>query len=346
MSRLGKPNGKDKHEYYEQRLSAYLDGELAPGEHDAVERHLSTCQSCQWDLDTLRQTVQWMGELPTVPLPRVFTIPAPAQPEQAPRRRWGFLPVLQGATALVALLLFFAVAGDFLLFDSRRGSAPELILFQEEVPAAVEATVVVEMVEEAAAPRAPAADTAAGGVVETVVEEAVAVTVVETVEVEKEVVVTMASPMPQAPPAAEPAAEKVGATAPQEGGVQPAESAAEEGLVGEAAEEPEAEAAPVEPAAAAAEQRTTGATAAADQAPTVLASPEPLPSRALVAPTVVAEAPAPAPLMPGEEQDAHARAWREPGINWLRVIELTLAVVLAVLVAVTIFATIQRRRAS
>jgi hypothetical protein len=48
--------------------------------------------------------------------------------------------------------------------------------------------------------------------------------------------------------------------------------------------------------------------------------------------------------MPGEEQDPHAQAWREPGINWLRVVELTLAVFLAVLVAVTVFATIQRRR--
>lgn len=346
MSRFGKPNGQDKHEYYEQRLSAYLDGELAPGEHDAVERHLSTCQSCQWDLDTLRQTVQWMGELPTVPLPRVFTIPAPAQPEQAPRRRWGFLPVLQGATALVALLLFFAVAGDFLLFDSQRGSAPDLMLLKEEAPAAVEATGVVEVVEEAEAPFAPAADRAAGAVVETVVEQEIAVTVVETVEVEREVVVTLTSPMAQAPPAAEPAAEKVQTTATQEGGVQPAESAAEEGLVGEAVEEPEAEAAPVEPAAAPAEQRTTAATTAAGPTLTVLATPEPLPSRALVTPTVVAEAPAPAPPMPGEEQGAYAQAWREPGINWLRVVELTLAVVLALLVAATIFATVQRRRTS
>ena len=87
MSRFGKPDGTTKHEYYEERLSAYLDGELAPGERETVERHLTTCQACQWDLDTLQTTVQWMGELPTVPLPRVFTIPAPAQPERTPWRR-------------------------------------------------------------------------------------------------------------------------------------------------------------------------------------------------------------------------------------------------------------------
>jgi hypothetical protein len=65
----------------------------------------------------------------------------------------------------------------------------------------------------------------------------------------------------------------------------------------------------------------------------------------LAAPTVVAEPPALAPARPDEEQDAAAQIWREPGVNWLRVVELALAVLFVLLVAVTIFATIQKRRA-
>lgn len=343
MSRFGMPDGTTKHEYYEERLSAYLDGELAPGEHEAVERHLATCQACQWDLDTLQTTVQWMGELPTVPLPRVFTIPAPAQPERTARRRWGFMPVLQGATALVALLLFFAVAGDFLLWGPGGGGVPEPMLIQESAPAAVEATQVVEVLEEAEAPPAPAADVA----VETVVEEVVVETVVveKEVVVEQEVVAATASAIPQAPATAEPAAEKAHATAPQAAVMESAAPVAEEGFVGEAAEEPQAEAAPVEEAAAPEEQRTTDAAAGGVPSPTDFASRQPLPSRVLTAPTVVAEAPTLAPAMPDEEQETAAQIWRELGVNWLRVVELALAALLVLLVAVTVFATIQKRRA-
>jgi hypothetical protein len=52
-----------------------------------------------------------------------------------------------------------------------------------------------------------------------------------------------------------------------------------------------------------------------------------------------------APAMPDEEQGAAAQIWREPGVNWLRVVELALAVLFVLLMAATIFATIQKRRA-
>jgi anti-sigma factor RsiW len=139
MSRFGKSIGQTEHQYVAGRLSAYLDGELPPSERSAVEHHLATCRSCQWDLATLRQSVQWTRELPTIPLPRAFTVPAPAQPRRAARRRWTFLPLLQGATALVALLLFFVVAGD-VMFTGLLPSFEQ----QEQAPAAVAATQVVE----------------------------------------------------------------------------------------------------------------------------------------------------------------------------------------------------------
>jgi len=115
--------GKTEHEYTAERLSAYLDDELSPQERERVDRHLAACAECRWDLETLRQTVQWVQELPSVPLPRVFTLPASVQPERRERRRWGFAPVLQGATALVALLLVVVMAGDMLLSTIPLGDA-------------------------------------------------------------------------------------------------------------------------------------------------------------------------------------------------------------------------------
>jgi hypothetical protein len=286
-----------------------------------------------------------MNELPTMPLPRVFTIPAPAQPERTPRRRWSFLPVLQAATALVALLLFFAMTGDFLLSGSGRGSIPEPMLMQEQAPIAVEEPHVVGLVMES---EVPAAAPEAEVVVEkAVAETAVVKTVVETVEVEMEVEVaaTAPSPMTQPPLAAEPASGEARATMPQEGGVELAESVGEESLSDEAAGESQAKAAPAEQAAATEEPGTSVALGGGGPTPAVLASPQPRLSRDLVAPTIVAEAPAAAPAVPEVKPETLSQTWREPGINWLRVVEIVLAVALISLVTITLIATIQRRKA-
>ncbi len=101
-----------EHTYVAERLCAYLDGELTAQEKASVERHLPECPHCQWELQTLRQTVQWMQEMPAVPLPCSFAIPVPAR--QKPRWSWT-VPVMQRATALVAAMLLLVVAGDFLL---------------------------------------------------------------------------------------------------------------------------------------------------------------------------------------------------------------------------------------
>jgi len=46
------------HEEWTDRLSDYLDGELAPAEHREVESHLATCQQCAAVLAELRQVVE------------------------------------------------------------------------------------------------------------------------------------------------------------------------------------------------------------------------------------------------------------------------------------------------
>jgi hypothetical protein len=52
---------------YTDRLSEYLDGELAPAEHAEVEAHLRACATCREVLDELRAVVRRAESLPDVP---------------------------------------------------------------------------------------------------------------------------------------------------------------------------------------------------------------------------------------------------------------------------------------
>ena len=47
----------EANDFWTERLSAYLDGELANGEKRAFEAHLATCESCARALEELRQVV-------------------------------------------------------------------------------------------------------------------------------------------------------------------------------------------------------------------------------------------------------------------------------------------------
>lgn len=109
--------GKSEHEWAEESLSAYIDGELSAKEIARVEKHLQECQACTDNLVTLRQTVALLKELPTVPAPRSFALrPAPVRPKAraAAAPGWGY-GLLKGATALAALLLVVLISGDLAL---------------------------------------------------------------------------------------------------------------------------------------------------------------------------------------------------------------------------------------
>lgn len=138
MSWLRKNDHQTEHRYTEERLSAYLDGELPAKERAAVDRHLATCRACRMNLETLRQTVRWTRGLTPVPLPRAFTIPVPARPVRAARPAFA-TPLLRAATIAVALLFFVAVAGDFALtgLAPRQEALPVALL--QEAPASGEA---------------------------------------------------------------------------------------------------------------------------------------------------------------------------------------------------------------
>jgi anti-sigma factor RsiW len=153
MNWLRKKNRQTEHEYSEERLSAYVDGQLTSQERVILDRHLATCQDCRWNLRTLSQTVELTRGLMPVRVPRAFTIPAAAESYRtvrAPHPALG-LPLLRGATALVALLLVFAVAGDFLLggLMLRPASQPVALMTQAPAMKAVEEAAPTVVAEEA-----------------------------------------------------------------------------------------------------------------------------------------------------------------------------------------------------
>ena len=102
------------HDWVQQRLSAYLDGDLPADEQAQMQSHLSSCAACKQDLDTLRQTVTWLKQLPEQPLPRSFLLPATPVKSTG----WsasGWLSLLFGsATAMAALLFIVVVSLDIL----------------------------------------------------------------------------------------------------------------------------------------------------------------------------------------------------------------------------------------
>lgn len=328
MSWLRDRNAKTDHRWVEERLSAYLDGELPSQEQQLVGRHLATCQACRWQFDTLQQTVQWTRELPSVPVPRVFTIQAAARPARPPRRRPSFVPLLQGATALVALMLVVVVAGDIMLAGIRPAAVPQQAVMLEQAPADVVVTRVVEVMKEVE--------------VEVAVEEAMPEAV-------------QPSGPKAAPPAEEARAEKavVAATVTAQGtaaGVMAAEPAVEKEMAA-TAEIGAAEMSRV-PMPEAPEGEADAATVAAEPTPTVLptVSPTALPTAlpttppTAVVPTSVARSQEPLYAVPEEPEQRPAEALRPPIVAWLRAAELVLGIAFVVLGALTIV-MIQRYRA-
>jgi anti-sigma factor RsiW len=115
MSDLGKTKSKAEHQRIREMLSLYIDGELSARDRARVEEHLVECTDCTWELETLRQTVDLVGQLPKVPVPRAFTIHEAQRPRRAGlfQARWAYT-YLTGATALAAALLILVLAGDAL----------------------------------------------------------------------------------------------------------------------------------------------------------------------------------------------------------------------------------------
>lgn len=117
----------DDWEAQRESLSAYIDGQLAPGERAALEEHIATCARCAAEIGDLRRTVRLLRALPAPALPRSFALPesatqpVPARPAtlRPPRRSaraarsapWaGVAQWVGGLAAVAGLLILFSGA--------------------------------------------------------------------------------------------------------------------------------------------------------------------------------------------------------------------------------------------
>ena len=115
--------------HWTERLSDYLDGELAPAERAACDAHLASCQECRTALDEIQLVASlaradadvlpahdlWPGILARIDSPRVVDFAA-----RAPRRISFTLPQL----ALAASLLIAVSAGVAYVATGRVANRP------------------------------------------------------------------------------------------------------------------------------------------------------------------------------------------------------------------------------
>ena len=118
---------ENEHAWVEERLSAYVDDQLAALERAQLERHLRDCPRCQANLASLRWTISLVKQAPASALPRMFTLPVPTPAQQVPS--WGF--GLARLATVVATLLLFAVLGVDAISNlgesGLRSSAPAVV---------------------------------------------------------------------------------------------------------------------------------------------------------------------------------------------------------------------------
>jgi putative zinc finger protein len=115
----------DIHAWVEERLSGYIDNQIAPDERARIDAHLAECTRCRASLDSLRWTVSLLKQAPAPAMARSFTIPVTRKEAKVSRVSFG---LLRGATALAMLLLCLVVGLDLYSQQSRLGgaSAPAL----------------------------------------------------------------------------------------------------------------------------------------------------------------------------------------------------------------------------
>ena len=90
-------------------LSSYIDGELSERERRRVERHLSECERCRWELESLRLTAELARGLPEVETSRSFALSS--APAEVKRDRLGWISGARMAAAVAAVLVVAVLAG-------------------------------------------------------------------------------------------------------------------------------------------------------------------------------------------------------------------------------------------
>lgn len=88
-------------------LSSYIDGEVSDSERRRVERHLSQCEECRHELESLSLTVSALRQLPEIQTTRSFAISRAPEPVSVSAGWvWGLrLAASAAAVVLVGLIL-------------------------------------------------------------------------------------------------------------------------------------------------------------------------------------------------------------------------------------------------
>ena len=109
-------------------LSSYIDGEVSASEARRVAAHLSGCDECVAELESLRATTTLLGRLPSLDTPRSYALTAADVQDMSPRRGLPSFAAFSGglATAGAAALVVVLVVGVvFLARLGFTGSAAE-----------------------------------------------------------------------------------------------------------------------------------------------------------------------------------------------------------------------------
>ena len=107
---------KNRHGRWQQRLSAYLDAQLEPSARRKLEQHLTSCNSCREELESLRATVALLQRVPQAAVPRSFRLIEEPMPVGAPRTVRYTVP-LRYAAAAAGLLFLMVAVGDLITSD-------------------------------------------------------------------------------------------------------------------------------------------------------------------------------------------------------------------------------------
>lgn len=317
------------HQQVADNLAAYLDGRLDARQRARIERHLAECSACRAELAELRQTVSLLKQLPLLPVPRNFTLPASAQAQRRSFVRWNAaFGALRGATVAVALALFLFASGDLLfsvgvLRQGREAPSPQAMMAPQaasevEPTAPAAAPLAVELAEQA--------EPAFGALAATAPEEAVAEAeqpqmLAKAAPVEQTDQVALAAEAEQPELSAEPLPEQASAAnnsappLPRTVGARPATPEPQTRAMGATAEQPAVAEGQGGGGPAPTVELPTAPPPTAAPSPTLLpdptATPEAQPERvaALVTPAPQEPTPAAAPLATSAEQPGW-QLWR------------------------------------
>ena len=100
---------KFRHGKLRELLSSYIDDEVSDSERRRVERHLSKCEECRQELESLRVTVTALRQLPEIQTARSFAITAEPQPM---RGGLGWVLGVRLAASAAAVVLVGIILAD------------------------------------------------------------------------------------------------------------------------------------------------------------------------------------------------------------------------------------------